>query len=607
LEARPDEIGIGEIENTNSSVAPERRIDGVAVSRGVAIGQAVLFERGTTRFEHLADQLPDIESEVSRFQQAVEESKNEILRLVESPQAGEVEHLKDILNIQLLILTQSSFVANVLDEIRENSLLAEEALENVQIRHVQKQNDSHDPHHREKRVDIEDVCKRLAQSLSGAPRTSDSIYRNAVVVAHELTPTEIVEIGRHSPAGFVTERGGWTSHSSILAREFRIPMVSGLKSVDYLVAGGETVIVDGQDGKIIIDPTDRSLSYFAVAAMESRAETPGAELSNLGAKTADGTRVVIRANADTVSAYLLAKKAGAEGIGLFRSESLIEKPGSIPSEDEQVKFYEEIGLAAGEDGVRVRTFDVGENRLNSRGRSGEINPALGLRSIRLSLKEQKHFRTQIRALLRAAARHRIEIVLPMISGVSEVAAALEIIEDERQKLSEKSLSFEQPRIGAMIEVPSALFTAREIASKVDFLALGTNDLVQYLLAVDRDNDQVSELYQTLNPAVIRALRSLIATAKAVDRPLLICGEMAGSAFYVPLLIGLGARELSMNANSINQIRHLISGITLIDAERLAALTDEALTADEVESILRKFYKEHWQTLFPHGLLDAKHR
>jgi len=607
LEIRSNAVAIGDVPNPNATTVTEWRIDGVAVSRGVGMGSVVMFERGNQRFERIADERPNADTEISRFRLAVDRSIEELRSLIDAADVTPNGHLTDILNIQLLILEQSSFVSNVEDEMQSARLTAESALQNVQLRYAEKMASVHDPHHREKRLDIEDVCNRIAAALSGETRKQQTTYRDFVVAAHELTPSEMVEVCRQSPAAIITERGGWTSHSSILAREFQVPMVSGVKSIETKFLGGEMVIVDGQKGRIIVDPSEISLSTYAVNTEISISDGPPSEIGGGGTQTIDGTNITIRANADSEAAFTLAKQAGADGIGLFRSESLIGKPGRIPDEDAQIRAYSQIGSAVGDQGVRIRTFDIGIERYSPNGRHTEINPSLGLRSIRLSLHERSYFRVQIRALLRAAAHHGIAIVLPMISGVGEVEEAMAMIEAERKELSLKGVEHGSPQIGAMIEVPSAIFTAREIAAKVDFLALGTNDLVQYLLAVDRDNDQVSELYQTLNPAVIRALRAVIDAAESSRKPLLICGEMAGSAFYVPLLIGLGARELSMNSNSISQIRHLISGIGLADAQSLAASVDIAETADQVEAILRKFYKEHWQTLFPSGLLDAKHR
>jgi phosphoenolpyruvate-protein kinase (PTS system EI component) len=261
----------------------------------------------------------------------------------------------------------------------------------------------------------------------------------------------------------------------------------------------------------------------------------------------------------------------------------------------------------GDAGLKIRTFDIGLEEAGHRRAITEHNPSLGLRSIRLSLVETERFRTQIRAILRASADRNIDIVLPMISGVDEVLRSIEIIKEERKSLESRGVTIGEPHLGAMIEVPSAVITANDIARNVDFLCLGTNDLVQYLLAVDRDNDAVADWYQTLHPAVIEAISTVLNAAATAGIPVGVCGEMAGSAFYVPLLIGLGARELSMNINSITQVRHLIAGISSNEAAELVARVRSGSTADEIESGLREYYIEHWSHLFPPGLLNTRHR
>ncbi len=451
------------------------------------------------------------------------------------------------------------------------------------------------------------MCTRIMAILDGSGAANRKSYAGAIVVARELRPSAIIELKSSKPAGLVTERGGWTSHASILAREFMIPMVSGVNDLDNLVAPGDSVIVDGETGVVIIGPDGRTTDgYTAIERLngnprlfENEEKTP--------LTTLDGIRITIRANVDFADAYHYARRCGAEGIGLFRSESLIPRPRRIPSEEEQFKSYRHIADAAGDDGVRIRTFDVESDYLSEANSDREINPSLGLRSIRLSLHEQEFFRSQIRAILRASSDRRIDILLPMVSGVSEVIRATQIIDEERTRLAKEGNPFGTPAIGAMIEVPSGVLTSREIARKVDFLALGTNDLVQYLLAVDRDNEAVAEWYQTLHPAVIRAIGEVVVAASASDIPMLVCGEMAGSAFYVPLLIGLGVRELSMNINSVNTIRRLISGITLIQTSKLVKLVRTSDTAEETEDILRNYYMKHWADLFPPGLLATKHR
>ncbi len=323
--------------------------------------------------------------------------------------------------------------------------------------------------------------------------------------------------------------------------------------------------------------------------------------------TKDGVEIVIRVNTDAPEIYRQARDQGASGVGLYRSEAIFDRMGSFPSEDEQFAAYTQIAAATGEAGVRIRTFDVGVGQLSGDAKVIERNPSLGLRSIRLSLTDQGYFRTQIRAILRASYGNSIDIVLPMISGVDEIFRLRSIIDEEKYELRAVGLPIGEPLLGAMIEVPSAVLTVNEIAQNVDLLCLGTNDLVQYLLAVDRDNESVADWYQTLHPAVIRSIREVVDAANNANIPLNICGEVAGSPFYTPLLIGLGARELSMNVNSIPNIRNLISGITCGEAAQLVDSISSCSTAAEIEDKLRAHYLENWSELFPSRLLYAKNR
>jgi phosphotransferase system enzyme I (PtsI) len=415
-----------------------------------------------------------------------------------------------------------------------------------------------------------------------------------------------MEVIKVRPAALITERGGWTSHASILAREFKLPMVSGIAPLGQVVSHGDQVIVDGINGQLIVDPDNGTLEHFRTI---SPVADTGANASAIGPElmTSDGVEIVLRANADSVSAYKFANACGANGIGLFRSESLLGRPGTIPVEDDQVAAYVRLADAAGDAGVRIRTFDIGLEESGHHRASTELNPSLGLRAIRLSLVETEGFRTQIRAILRASAGKNIDMILPMVSGVDEIIRSKEIIDAERDTLIKNGFELGSPRLGVMIELPSAVLTAPSIARHVDLLCLGTNDLVQYLLGVDRDNDAVAEWYQTLHPAVIASVADVLSAANEAKIPASVCGEMAGSPFYVPVLIGLGTSELSVNPNSISQVRNLIAGISAGEA---AALVDEIRrlnTAREIECALREHYLKHWSHLFPPGHLNARHR
>lgn len=583
----------------------ERLYKGLAVSRGVGVGRIVFHGGPNVSGGSDGEKgISSIDSEISRFRSAVDKSAEQLRSLISANGNGSAP-LADILTVQLLILEQSSFVENVESEIGSNGLNAEVAIAKVSERSSQKQALAADPHLREKRLDIEDVSKRLLGVLNGTNLGSGGKYSGSIVAAHELKPSEVIEISRHNPAGIITERGGWTSHSSILAREFMIPMVSGLRDLRHFLHDNDHAVVNGETGEVVVNPSSRTVNNYAGTARSAHVQSNDEDAVS-ETRTRDGVRVVIRANVDIPEAYQLARQKGAEGIGLFRSESLIPRPGSIPNEQEQLSAYREIGTAAGDQGVIIRTFDIGHDRLYAAGRTSEVNPSLGLRSIRLSLRHPGLFQQQIRAILQASADHKIDIVLPMIAGLSEVREASEIIKAERDDLIRTSVNCGDPRIGAMIEVPSGVFTAEDIAAEVDFLALGTNDLVQYLLAVDRDNDAVAEWYETLHPAVIKAIITVVSAAESNKIPILICGEMAGSPFYVPLLLAAGARELSMNINSISNIRRLISGITLMNSSDLLDVVDRCRTAKEVEDSLRQFYRSYWPDLFSPEFLAAHH-
>lgn len=588
----------------NAAATSERRIKALAVSHGIGIGRLVFLHDDPDHLSSSEITAPEVE--VERLYSAAESCRVQLKSLIAANQSSGQPFIKDIFDLQLLILDQSSLTSKIEANIRDKNISAESALKIVAGELVGRQSTVADPHLREKHLDIADVCNRLEACLQGSPRAGENEYAGAIIAARELRPSMMIELKRCGPAGIITERGGWTSHTSILARELMIPMVSGVRTDSSSLSDGGDTIVDAEKGLVIFAPNEATVSEYASLGVSTNASVSELEVVSTS-ETMDGQRITIRANVDIPEAYPIARRSGAEGIGLFRSESLISQSGQIPSEAEQIAAYRQMAEVAGDNGVRIRTFDIGIAQLTGNIARTEVNPSLGLRSIRLSLHEQVNFRAQIRAILQASLNNKIDILLPMVSGVSEVMAAQKMIDEERDWLTDRDIPFGTPRVGAMIEVPSGVLTSREIAQKVDFLALGTNDLVQYLLAIDRDNEAVAEWYQSLHPAVLRSISEVINAAGAAGKSVLVCGEMAGSPFYVPVLIGIGARELSMNINSIKQIRHLISGITLNMTSELAANIAACETSEETEEILRSFYKKHWAELFPQGLLDAKHR
>ncbi|MEO7658853.1 MAG: phosphoenolpyruvate--protein phosphotransferase, partial [Pyrinomonadaceae bacterium] len=492
---------------------PERRIPAIAVSRGVGIGRIVFLHGQKRQFFRIDLADGQIEDELDRFKSAVKECTHQLKKLSAPQQQESSQPVSSIFGVHLLIIEESSLVGKIETAIRDRKVNAEWALKVVSDQYLERQGAVADLQFREKYLDIEDVSERLLTSLLGSPSSTQREYSGAIVVARELRPSAVMELVKTKPAAIITERGGWTSHTSILAREFNVPMASGLKNLEKVLKHGDRVIVDGIAGEVIVDPRTETVEHFALVKDVNIDPDEFTFDETAPATTADGTEITIRANVDIPETYQLASHFGADGIGLFRSESLITRAGSIPSEDEQVAAYRQIAEATGDSGVNIRTFDIGVDQLGNGKYSTERNPTLGLRAIRLFLSEPEEFETQIRAILRSSHDQKINILLPMVSGVGDVIRCREIIDDVRRELSDRGTPTGDPQIGAMIEVPSAVLMADEIGAKVDFFCLGTNDLVQYLLAIDRDNVAVAEWYQSLHPAVLRALADIIAAGK----------------------------------------------------------------------------------------------
>ncbi len=582
----------------------ELRIPATAVSRGIGVGHAV-FLNGDQRPAYRSNlTLDQIDGEIERFRSAVHRSTDELTELIANKRVDSPESASGIFGVHLLILEGSSFITNIEAAIHDDLVNADWAVRKVTEEFAERQKSVADEHLRDKYLDVQDVADRLQRALGPQTRL-ESDGSGAVLIVSELMPSRLMELAKSGPTAIISEHGGWTSHASILARELKLPVVTGVRNIERVVSNGDQIIVDGIEGRIIIRPTLATLDHFRMV-IDHQILSNDSPVDEKPVTTLDGYEITVRANADLPHTYQIGARSGATGIGLYRSEVILSQFPKFPTEQEQTNVYRQIAETTGKAGVRIRTFDVSIEQLDGGNALKERNPSLGLRSIRLSLTDSTHFRTQIRAILRAAYQQNVDIVLPMISGVFEVQRLREIIDEERADLTSEGIAIGNPLIGAMIEVPSAVMTANEIARHVDFLCLGTNDLVQYLLAVDRDNEAVADWYQTLHPAVIRAIREVIMAGNKAGIPVAICGETAGSAFYVPLLIGLGARELSMNVNSIPQIRHLIAGISIQNTTMLVESIENHETAAEIESGLRDHYLRNWSHLFPPGLLSSKY-
>lgn len=576
----------------------ELRLKARSVSRGVAIGRVVCLHGQKRQFYRINLEDSQIERELRRFRASIRLAKRQLKKISTKPEKG-TETKAEIFGAHLLILDDKSLHAKIETEIAEKKVNAEWAVKIVTDGYVATYKNIPDDHLRQRYIDIEDVAERILTALGGGSETSIRLEKDSVIVANEVRPSTLIELAKSGPKAVITEHGGWTSHTSILAREINLPAVTGLKKVLRRVKTGDRVIVDGYNGQVILHPSAATLQKYEIAAAHFRQiNYDGVDSHDEPVKTLDGRVITIRANLDLPSGYKQAKRFGCEGIGLYRSEFLFNQFKGFPTEIEQIEAYRQIAALAGKDGVRIRTFDLSIEHLTGENEEKEKNPALGLRAIRMSLTHKKQFRTQIRALLQASFENTIDIVLPMISDISEIIETKEIIDEEKKFLRRKGASFGQPRLSAMIEIPSAVFIADEIAHEVDFLCLGTNDLVQYLLAVDRDNESVADWFRTLHPAVIRAIKMVVKASEDNGVPLIVCGEMAGSPFYATVLIGLGVTEMSMNVNSVPQVRKVIGGIAYEETLEVIKKIEKCRTADEIDQIVLDNSMEKWGHLFP---------
>lgn len=581
---------------------PEIRLQARAVSRGIGFGKVICLHGNNHQFYRIDLLDAKVQPELKRLKKAIETAQRQLDKLAASNVSDSGPAIFDA---QRIILADPSFQSNIENEITERRINAEWSIKTVKDRYTSQYKSIPDEHLREKYIDIEDVSERILGALAGRTKSTLSFGKNTVIVASELKPSSLVELAGNLPNAVITENGGWTSHTFIIAREFNLPAVTGIKKIFRRMQTGDEVIVDGYTGQIIINPKELTLAHYkAASANTGQTEADENPVITGNAQTLDGKEISVLANCDVPSVYKRAKRHGAEGIGLYRSEYLFNHLKSFPSENEQVKAYREIAAMAGDGGVKIRTFDLSIAQLIDHNENREKNPALGLRALRLSFSSRTQLKTQIRALLLASYKNKIDIVLPMISGVSEIRSFRAIYNIEKAALVKREKNVGSPGIGAMIELPSAVLMVKELAEETDFLCLGTNDLVQFLLGVDRDNEAVSEWFRTLHPAVIRAIRSVVSAGLEAGKPVIVCGEMAGSPYYAPILIGLGATRLSMNVNSIAKVRNIILGVAFEETRDLVKNIEHCLTVEHIEKNVHEYVLKHWSHLFPGDFLNS---
>jgi phosphoenolpyruvate-protein phosphotransferase (PTS system enzyme I) len=591
---------------TEVSLRPEeRRWQGLSVSEGLVIGRVLRIHKGTKHAYPARIEVGDVDREVNRFREAVEEAKAQLLVIKEH--AAELlgaDH-SYIFDAHLLMLEDRKLSEEIESYITRKRANAEYAVKVIGDRLLSVYAEIKDDYLRERGSDIEDVIHRVLEALSGErPSYLDSV-QEAVIVSEDLLPSAVAELDLEHARALVTDAGGWTSHTAIIARGLAIPAMVGLEDLCQHARTGDQIIVDSYKGEVILHPSLATLEQCNAEIARRKGVVPTAAPSGTGiAETLDGVKVRLRANVELPAEFEGVRKFGAMGIGLYRSEFLLAQPGVLLSEEKQYETYAEVAQLAGPDGAVVRLFDLGGDKSGNSVIDSERNPALGLRAIRFCLRNEMVLRTQVRAIIRAASKGRLDIVLPMVADVADVHDAQTIIDEERCKLEAAGKECGPVRVGAMIEVPSAVMTADKIAKVVDFFELGTNDLVQYVLAVDRGNDKVADWFRTLHPAVLESLKRTLTAGREAGIETIVCGEMASTPVYAVVLVGLGAIDLSMTPSSIPRVSKVLSGIQARDAEAIAADCLNCSSAGEVERLVREQFLTRWPNLFTAKTLPA---
>ncbi len=587
----------------------EVRWAGLGVSSGLVIGRVLRMHDGTQQVFHWKISESDIDAERARFQSAVKLASDQVLALRKHAEERLGRDHAYIFEAHLLMLEDVKLIGDIERQIIDEQANAEWAVKVVGDRLVSLYAEIKDEYLRTRGSDVEDVVKRLLAALGGVQDGQRELSEDAVIVAQDLLPSAVAELDLQHARAIATDSGGWTSHTAILARGMGIPAVVGLRDFFKQAKTGDRIIVDSTRSEVILHPNSATLDAYRNEASErTSAQRTGRSLESGPLFTEDGVEIILRANVEVPNEFEGVGKYGARGVGLYRSEFLLAHRGVLVSEQEQRTAYEEIAGVAGDDGAVIRLFDLGAGTLHEPGAAEphepEKNPALGLRAIRFGLLNEEIMRTQVRAILLAANAGALKIVLPMVADVHDVNRARTIIAEEAGRLTESGRDFGLVKVGAMIELPSAVLMSASIAAAVDFFELGTNDLVQYTLAVDRGNDEVADWFRTLHPAVLQSIGRCLDAARAAGIPTIVCGEMASTPAYAVLLIGLGATELSMTPSAIPRIHTTLAGI---DSDRARAIAEECLkcaTADEVENLVRERFAAAWPDLFPPSSLPA---
>ena len=565
-------------------------ISGIGISHGIAIGKVHRLEWGEVEVYEAAIPKELIEDEVARFQSAVRTARQQLKAIRDSIPENTAADIIDFIDTHLLMLDDTLLTTAAVELIRQRQCNAEWALKSQRDALAQVFDQMDDPYLRTRKDDVDHIVTRLQRILLGAHTHTapqdDEQLRGAIVIAHDLTPAEAVLLHHQGIAGFVTESGGPLSHTAILARSLGIPAIVGTHVTPYQIHEGDAVILDGGRGELLTEFGDTTLKkYRRQQRQQQKRHSELRRLKDKPAVTLDGSRIHLLANVELHEDVLAARRAGAEGIGLYRSEFMFMNRSDIPGEEEQLQQYLSAVKTLKGLPITIRTLDLGSDKECGADPPSEHispNPALGLRAIRLCLKYADLFRPQLRAILRASAKGPVRMIIPMLSSAQELNEVLVLIEEVKEELHRERLAFDRNMpIGGMIEVPAAALSAGLFARNLDFMSIGTNDLIQYTLAIDRIDDEVTYLYDPLHPAVLRLIKMVIDAGQRHSVPVAMCGEMAGDPRYTRLLLGMGLSDFSAPPTSLLEVKNVINNSLM---KQLTPVVDDILNSDDPEKI-----------------------